>query len=218
MAPPTTNASSSETRRRLVEAGTQLFAEHGFRSVSVRDLAKKAEVNSALINYHFGSKEGLFEEVIRASAAQHVAERMHQLTKAKRTKRTLTLEEILRIYLEPLVEAQTWEAQKNSFARLHATLLNEPSEVVEEVAERAFNSVNIAFIDEIAACLPHLDREVVIWRFYAMIGSLLFFGTRQGPPGLESISGGRLKASDPSQVYQQILPYLLAGFAAPRPD
>jgi AcrR family transcriptional regulator len=213
----TTNASSSETRRRLVEAGTQLFAELGFRAVSVRDLAKKADVNSALINYHFGSKEGLFEEVIRASAAQHVAERMHQLTKAKRSKRTLTLEEILRIYLEPLVEAKTWEAQKNSFSKLHATLLNEPSEVVEEIADRAFNSVNIAFIDEIAECLPHLDRDVVIWRFYAMIGSLLFFGTRQGPPGLESVSGGRLKGSDPRQVYQQILPYLLAGFAAPMP-
>ncbi|MBS1683587.1 MAG: TetR/AcrR family transcriptional regulator [Bacteroidetes bacterium] len=47
----------------LIEA-EKLFAEMDFDAVSVRDLAKAANVNIAMISYYFGSKEKLFEELI----------------------------------------------------------------------------------------------------------------------------------------------------------
>ena len=52
-----------ETRQRLLDAGVRLFAEHGFRSVSVRDLCTEANVNIAAINYHFGGKQELYEAI-----------------------------------------------------------------------------------------------------------------------------------------------------------
>lgn len=52
-----------ETRRRLLDAGVRLFAEHGFRSVSVRDLCTEAGANIAAINYHFGGKQELYEAI-----------------------------------------------------------------------------------------------------------------------------------------------------------
>ena len=51
---------SAETRQRLLDAGVRLFAEHGFKGVSVRDLSAAAEVNIAAINYHFGGKRELY--------------------------------------------------------------------------------------------------------------------------------------------------------------
>ena len=47
----------------LIEA-EKLFSEQDFDSVSVRDLAKAANVNIAMISYYFGSKEKLFEALI----------------------------------------------------------------------------------------------------------------------------------------------------------
>jgi AcrR family transcriptional regulator len=55
------------TRDRLLEAGTQLFAEHGFQNVTVRDVCSAASANVAAINYHFAGKEGLYMEVLRTA-------------------------------------------------------------------------------------------------------------------------------------------------------
>jgi AcrR family transcriptional regulator len=54
-----------ESRARILEAAGQLFADRGYDGVSVRALAKRAGVNAAAINYHFGGKEGLYHAVIR---------------------------------------------------------------------------------------------------------------------------------------------------------
>lgn len=58
-----------DTRDKLIEAGTPLFAWKGFSGVSIREVAKMAEVNSALISYHFGGKEGLYAAVLENNLA-----------------------------------------------------------------------------------------------------------------------------------------------------
>ena len=62
------------TRRKLLAAATRLFSEFGYNAVSVRAIAQEAGVNAALVNYHYGTKEALFEEVIRINTADHVAD------------------------------------------------------------------------------------------------------------------------------------------------
>lgn len=52
------------TRARLLERAIELFAEHGFAGVSTRTLALAAASNVALITFHFGSKQGLYEAAI----------------------------------------------------------------------------------------------------------------------------------------------------------
>jgi AcrR family transcriptional regulator len=53
-----------DSRVKLIDTATRLFAEKGFAEVSIRELAKEADVNSALIAYYFGGKEGLYQAVI----------------------------------------------------------------------------------------------------------------------------------------------------------
>ena len=54
----------SNVRNRLLEAGSKLFLENDFHSVSLREIAEKAQTTSAMINYYFKSKHGLFEEMV----------------------------------------------------------------------------------------------------------------------------------------------------------
>jgi AcrR family transcriptional regulator len=53
------------TRQRLLAAGRALFAEHGYEHVTVRMIAAEAEANVALVGRYFGSKAGLFSEVLQ---------------------------------------------------------------------------------------------------------------------------------------------------------
>jgi len=55
------------TRRRLLEAATELFAERGFRRVTVRAICERARANVASVNYHFGDKQRLYREVVEAA-------------------------------------------------------------------------------------------------------------------------------------------------------
>lgn len=54
---------TAETRERLVDESLRLFAEHGLKGVSVRDIAAAAQANVAAVSYHFGSKHGLYRTI-----------------------------------------------------------------------------------------------------------------------------------------------------------
>ncbi|MEO5976462.1 MAG: TetR family transcriptional regulator [Chryseolinea sp.] len=55
------------TSERILSAAQKLFEEKGFDQTSVRDIATSANVNVALINYHFQSKENLLFTVLTNS-------------------------------------------------------------------------------------------------------------------------------------------------------
>ena len=67
------------TKALILEATERLVAEHGFESVSLRDITNDAKVNVAAVNYHFGSKEGLFRSVFERRAIMLNAARMEAL-------------------------------------------------------------------------------------------------------------------------------------------
>ena len=54
-----------ETRERVLRAAAQLFADRGFKKVTVRDICRGARANVAAVNYHFGDKNGLYREVLQ---------------------------------------------------------------------------------------------------------------------------------------------------------
>lgn len=55
---------SADKKEHIMHVAMELFAEKGFEGTSIRDLAQKADVNIAMVNYYFGSKEKLFEQLL----------------------------------------------------------------------------------------------------------------------------------------------------------
>ncbi|MGB4342729.1 MAG: CerR family C-terminal domain-containing protein [Moraxellaceae bacterium] len=66
--------STASTRTALIEAAKPLFADLGFESTRIRDIADRARANVAAINYHFGSKMGLYQAVMKAQSEQMIAD------------------------------------------------------------------------------------------------------------------------------------------------
>ncbi len=58
----------SDKKDHIINTAIELFAEKGFEGSSIRDLAAKADVNVAMVNYYFGSKDKLFEAIVERKA------------------------------------------------------------------------------------------------------------------------------------------------------
>lgn len=54
----------SDSRLKIIEAATEEFAEKGLAGARVDSIARIAEVNKAMIYYHFSSKENLYKVII----------------------------------------------------------------------------------------------------------------------------------------------------------
>ena len=63
------NRSTRVGKQRILEVAEELFTAQGYRSVSIREIAKGCRISSAALYYHFPSKEALFRSVLEQHAA-----------------------------------------------------------------------------------------------------------------------------------------------------
>lgn len=65
-----TRVDDPEARAKIAAAAEELFAARGFDGAAIRDIARKAGVNGAMIHYYFGNKEGLYLALLEAAASR----------------------------------------------------------------------------------------------------------------------------------------------------
>lgn len=66
---------SQETQQRLLAAGAELFDSKGYHNVSIKEVGRMAGCNSALISYHFGCKQALYQAVVNSQLKElHILE------------------------------------------------------------------------------------------------------------------------------------------------
>jgi TetR/AcrR family transcriptional regulator len=68
------------TRGRILEAAIEEFAEYGFAGARVDRIAKTAGVNKAMLYYHFGSKDVLYEKVVGGRIVEILSALSRKLT------------------------------------------------------------------------------------------------------------------------------------------
>jgi AcrR family transcriptional regulator len=59
---------NSNTRERLLDSATRLFADAGYRGAPVRDICNLARANPGAVSYHFGGKRQLYRSALRRAA------------------------------------------------------------------------------------------------------------------------------------------------------
>jgi len=90
-----------DTRARLLRAASEVFAEVGYHSATVRQICSRAHANVALVNYHFGDKLGLYTEVLQQLLPR--AAEVAALDKAMN--QNISPEDILRFMIRTRVRA-----------------------------------------------------------------------------------------------------------------
>lgn len=60
-----------DTKQKIIDAATMLFAQKGYHAVGIREITRTADVNIAMVNYHFGGKLGILKEIIDQAYEKH---------------------------------------------------------------------------------------------------------------------------------------------------
>ncbi|MBS1771934.1 MAG: TetR/AcrR family transcriptional regulator [Bacteroidetes bacterium] len=95
----------TEKQLQILDVAAELFADNGFDGTSVRDIAKAADVNIAMISYYFGSKEKLLEAIFTKHSA-HIKLQLENIIADKNKEPFEKMELMVDAYLEKYFKQQ----------------------------------------------------------------------------------------------------------------
>ncbi|MHC9086183.1 TetR/AcrR family transcriptional regulator [Luteimonas sp. RIT-PG2_3] len=203
-------AQQFSTKDRILGAAEELFALHGFSGTSLRQVTGRADVNIAAVNYHFGSKENLVNEVFRRRMDVMSAERLEQLARAQ-AEHPGELEPVLAAFVEPALAMAQDRNGGGAFIRVIARAYAEKNDGLRKFLSDQYGHVQRDFAKAIAACLPGMTKEALYWRLDFLGGSLTYamsdFGLIKRPTGVS-------EAAHRARAASELIRYAAAGFRA----
>ena len=168
MVPPVN--SSVSTKERILGAAELLFAQRGFEGASLRQLTTNAGVNLAAVNYHFGSKEKLVEEVFRRRLDALNERRLSALAKIAGAPQT-TLQDVLEAFIRPALDL-SHDDSGALFMRVLARAFAEHDDTLRQFLSVNYGHVMRQFTAEFARLLPQLSKPELYWRIDLVTGAL----------------------------------------------
>lgn len=202
------------TREKILKSAYVLFAKDGFESVSVREITKHAKVNLASVNYHFGGKSGLIQDVVTQVIIPLNKQRVILLKKAgdelggiERVEIRATIEAFIR----PLVYPEEHGGSADMIAQLMACYLTKKNSDVSLAVMDSFGDVYKIFSVVINAQCPDIEPEQALKNLFFSSGAIFMY---------QSFSGFAAKATgDENDLniddnLERVLRFCEAGFKA----
>jgi AcrR family transcriptional regulator len=208
------------TKARILDAAETLFMEHGFEATSLRLITAAADANLAAVNYHFGSKEELFQAVLTRRLDPMNQARVALLDKfeAAAAPEVLSCERILAALFIPALELARDPARGgNNFLRLLGRAYADPAPFIRQFLSVQYAPMIARFKDAFARALPQLPRKELSWRLHFIMGALSY--TLAGTDALKIIAELNPVETDNDEILlRRLAPFLLAGLNAPLPE
>ena len=186
----------------------------------MRTIAAAAGINTQAVNYHFGSKDLLFEEMFTRRIDPVNRERLEGLDACMAKGRKPLLEEVVDAFVRPILRLR-----QESFGHEHALVVMQfqaraiasPGEFEFSYLNAHFEPLRSRFIPAFATMLPELSIEDVVWRYNFMCGAILY--SMAGPMRMlhlpASLAGAKLRDADSEEVgIEHLVRFLAAGFRA----
>ena len=168
----------SETKLAIILAAGELFAEHGLEGTSIRPIAQKAGVNIAAINYHFGSKENLYTEILKYIFLHNQSET--KISEFIEESKTITAPDEIAQFLDKFIRSKFvsfFSPEKPSwFTRLILQSFSVPTSSLREIVEDYFLPEIKALTDIIHRSNPSMtEQKAQIWSL-SIQGQMAFYG------------------------------------------
>ena len=210
---PSKDQKAGETREAILDAAEDLFSKHGFYGVTIREVAREAGVDTALVHYYFGAKRGLFDAVFIRRAAVWNSERVDAINRyVAETGEAMTLEGILEAFLRPPFEwSLTGGPGWKHYAALVAQTNANPTFGGETMA-RYFDPAIRRLIEVVRLVLPEAKDEDLYWGWHNLSGALTLTLGETGR--LDLLSNGLCRSGDLETARTYMVRFAAAGFRA----
>jgi len=216
-------ARTVDTRERILDAAEHLFMAHGYEGTSMRQITGEASVNLAAVNYHFGSKESLMQEVFRRRLDWLNDERMRVLNalEAEAAGKPLKPSLIVDGFFGTLLRmADDDERGGVTFLRLLGRTLTDPSEFIRTFLAHEYASVVDRYKEALFKALPDVPKAEIVWRFHFMLGATSY--AIAGTDALRLVTDWQIEDADSTDRLDRLVPrlmsFLLGGLRAPLPQ
>lgn len=213
----------SDTRARILDAAERLFMAHGYDGTSMRQITGEAGVNLAAVNYHFGSKEALIQEVFRRRLNWLNEERMRALDELEVTTdgQPLKPSQIVDAFFGTMIRmAEDEERGGVIFLRLLGRTLTEPSDFIRAFLAHEYKTVVERYKEALFRSLPDVPKAEIVWRFHFMLGATSY--AIAGTDALRLVTDWGIEAEDSEDRLDRLLPrlisFLIGGLRAPLPQ
>jgi AcrR family transcriptional regulator len=213
----THKSKQSDTKTRILDVAEQLFAENGFKRTSINLLARMAGVNQAAVNYYFGSKDGLVEQVIVRRAALIDQLRMEKLVQikeaAEQSGQKPEISDVLRAFIEPAFRVMKDGENTGCFLLIAGRAFSEPDDAIRKIFIHNLKPSFTILTELMAQILPELPGSVLLWRLHFVIGAMAHSMRVCGTS--EASSDFYPPADNAEAVMELMIPFLVHGMMAP---
>ena len=208
------------TKDRILDAAESLFMEHGFEATSLRAITAAAGANLASVNYHFGSKEVLFQAVLTRRLDPMNQERLDLLTRLEREAEpdALPCDRILSAMFIPALKLARDPARGGKdFLRLLGRAYDDPAPFIRRFLAEQYATIIERFKTAFARALPELPKKELSWQLHFIMGALSY--TLAGTDALRLIAElTPAEAGNDEALLHRLAPFLLAGLQSPVPE
>ncbi|HEX2591064.1 MAG TPA: TetR/AcrR family transcriptional regulator [Rhizomicrobium sp.] len=201
---------SIETRNKILDAAEELFSIHGLYGVTLRDIAAKTGVDTALLHYYFDSKDNIFIEVVQRRGADLIGECHRELdTYEAEAGDAMTIDGLVAAYLRPVFRlnrngGKSWR----NYCALVLRLSNSPDWASEIISEH-FDPLALKMIKLLKRAMPECDETNLYWAHQMFVRVMTITNAPKGR--LERLSDGRCKANDFDTMEPLIVRFTVEG-------
>ena len=171
------NVSAPDTKEKLLDTAEILFADQGYESVSVRDIAAEADVNLAAINYHFQGKDNLYKAVLLRRVAPKRDKIISSLEQVMGGANP-TLDGLVSAFVRAHLEDALVSDQGAVALRLVARELTEPKHGAEIICREMIAPVHTAFSNALVGVRPGLEVPECTRIISSIVGQVVHFTMR----------------------------------------
>ena len=118
------------TQKKILDAAELLFSQNGYHGTSLRAITAEAGVNVAAVNYHFGSKEALLQNVFERRLIPLNNARIEMLeavlSEAKEQRRRPLVRDLMHAFVAPTISFRDSDPGARNFITLIGRSIDEP--------------------------------------------------------------------------------------------
>ena len=208
-----------DSRSRLIESAILHFAARGYDGTGIREIAKGAQANSALVAYHFCGKEGLYLEALKAVFSRKTSPLTGLKpipaagTPGSRQAALEGLRAYLRAFITELMSCNASNPADEAAMVLMAREMQGPREASAPVLMAHIEP----YVTYLMACLsllrPDLDEEALFLMGNSIQGQVLQFRNSLGI--IRLLRGNPAFPEDLEKLIQHFIDFSLRGLGVP---
>ena len=198
------------TRERILDRAEILFAQKGYRAVSVREITSAAQCNLAAVNYHFGNKENLYLEVFRSRWVPRAMRVRESFRESLARQGSLSEAKVVQALAQAFVNGPLSDDEHLRHSQLMTREMTQPTKAFEHVDKQVIQPLFKEVSDHLDSLLSNkVGEEQMLLDIFSIFAMVLYFNFAR--VAVSRLTGRKYDSTFRARLVEQITQFSLRG-------